>query len=84
MFGDDRSLLVMKVAAPELESLHREAVAMGASYDYPEFNAHLTLSDSFGGDASSLPQLPDFDLVADRYIVEPLPRLKSVPDFPGD
>lgn len=81
MFGDERNLLVLRVASPELEALHREALKMGATWDYPDFNPHLTLTDSYEGGEGRLPPLPDFDLYVDRYIVEPLPRQKSVPDF---
>lgn len=84
MFGDDNSLLVMKVKSPNLDAFHRHALEQGATWDYPDFNAHLTLTDCFDGDPGKLPPLPSFDLHVDRYIVEPLPRVKGfVPVLPA-
>lgn len=68
--GDGSNCVVLRVESPEIEKLHFQTRQLGASYDYPEYKAHVTLCADYESDA--LPMPPDFELVFDKFKVEPL------------
>lgn len=69
-FGD--TVLVMRVYHPVLEKLFLESRKAGATWDFPSYRPHITLSTEFPSDIANLPPLPDFNLYTSRHIVEPL------------
>ena len=45
MFGEgDQRILVLKLLAPQLNEMHETLLLNGATFDYPEYNPHVTLS----------------------------------------
>lgn len=69
---EDKPILVLRVDSPYLRERFKTAMDRGASYDYPDFNPHITFSYYVGEfDAAKLP-LPDFALELDKEIAEPL------------
>lgn len=57
-FPNPTSCLVLKYKCPELVARHKELMdTHGATFDYPEYNPHITLSYNVGDiDISSLPE----------------------------
>ena len=68
--GAGSKCVVLRVESPEIEKLHFQTRQLGASYDYPEYKAHVTLCADYESD--ELPMPPDFELVFDKFKVEPL------------
>ncbi|QIG70188.1 hypothetical protein EVB87_088 [Rhizobium phage RHph_N28_1] len=67
-FGD---LLVLRVKHKKLDELWSMACALGASWDYPTYKPHITISQKRLL-IDRPPPVPDFPLVVSRYKVEPL------------
>ena len=66
---DGKKCLVLLIDSQEANDLHQHLMDLGASYDYPEYKAHITLASDH--DSTDL-ILPDFDLIFDRFEVTPL------------
>lgn len=66
---DNTSCLVLLIDSDEIRWLHNHTNYLGASYDYPEYKPHITLASDH--DNTDL-KLPDFDLIFDRFEVDPL------------
>lgn len=60
-YGDgSNTILVLKFFCPELEDRHHELMSThDATYDYPEFKTHTTMSYDVGNNLA-INQLPDF------------------------
>lgn len=69
-FGEN--VLVLRVKNEVLNRLHKEAKSKGATWDFPSYKPHITLSTTFPTDLANLPPLPDFNLYTTRHIVEEL------------
>ena len=68
--GHAANCVVLRVESPEIEKLYFWTRQLGASYDYPEYKAHITLCADYESDV--LPSPPSFVLVFDKFEVEPL------------
>lgn len=59
----DKGAVVLHFASAELDARHQEAMAAGASHDFPKFQTHVTLSyDASGVDLAAIAP-PSFPLV---------------------
>lgn len=72
LLGDNREVLVLRVENPILDKLFDEGMKAGATWDYPDYKAHITLCTKFNGTLEELPPTPNFNLYCDKYYVEPL------------
>ena len=69
---DDGKTLVALLNAPGIVARHLKLMALhGASYDFPVFNPHVTLSYDFKGDMLNLPII-DFPILLGKEYVEDL------------
>lgn len=68
-----KHILVLKLKSGYLFDRHKLAMDRGASYDFPQYNPHITFSYDVGPgfDASNLP-LPQFEIVIDKEIAKPI------------
>lgn len=68
---ETQSCLVGIIDDKRLQNLHnRICKDLGATHDFDEYKAHITISTNFSG---SLPKsLPEFTIIFDRFTVEPL------------
>lgn len=66
----DGGAYVLKIESKELNQLHKETRNLGATYDYPQYNPHITLS--YDNKPIEDQKVPDFDLVFDQYHIEEL------------
>lgn len=73
---DNGHVLVLRVQSQAIESLHNDTVDLGATSDYPEYKAHITLAHNHQ-DISSL-EIPTFPLVFDTFHVEGLDLDKPI------
>lgn len=72
LFGPSKNILVIKFESMFLHYRWKYAMDRGASYDFPEYIPHVTLSyDAEGFDHSKLP-LPKFDLYIGEEYTKPL------------
>lgn len=73
LFGENKNVLVLKVEHPHLHERFKTAMKAGATWDYPTYQPHITLSTevSPGFIVSSLP-LPTFPLDTGNEYAEPL------------
>jgi hypothetical protein len=69
---DGKNILVLKYDSPVLQKRWRKARGMGATWDYPEFKPHITLSYDIGDLDISTLEVPTFSLVVDKEYSEPL------------
>lgn len=70
MFGDTKNTLVLKFESYFLNWRHYAARALGATYDFPEYIPHVSLSyGAEGFDPKNLP-LPTFDLYINQETVK--------------
>jgi len=69
-FGE--TVLVLRVKHQILEKLFIESKKAGATWDFPSYKPHITLSTEFPSDIANLPPLPDFNLYTTKHVVEPL------------
>lgn len=68
----EKPVLVLHVESDFLRTRFDLAMDRGASYDFPDYQPHVSFSyDAEGIDPSTLP-LPDFDLIIDKEIAQPL------------
>lgn len=44
MFGKDKNVLVLRFECPDLSARHEDFRSHGASYDFPEYHAHITIT----------------------------------------
>lgn len=72
IFGETKNVLVLRVRNHILNQLWREGRALGATWNFPTYKPHITLSNSFSGNKNNLPPIPSFDLRAEKYVVQPL------------
>lgn len=62
-------VLVMKLNAPSIVARHLEIMAKyGATYDFPVFNPHITLTYNYTGDDVFLPPFDDHIILGDEYV----------------
>lgn len=54
VFGSEKNTLVLAFASSELTYRHSRMVEEGASYDFPEYQPHVSISYAFDGDASKI------------------------------
>lgn len=67
-----KKVLVVKLTAPSITARHLKLMAdHGASYDFPVYQPHITLSSSFRGDIKKLPPI-DFPIYAGQEYAEEL------------
>lgn len=59
----DKGAVVLHFASPELQARHAEAMAAGASHDFPKYLTHVTLSYDAGGKDIASIEPPAFPLV---------------------
>lgn len=70
-FGPDRKTLVLTFASSELQYRHSEMVERGASWDWPDYQPHITIAYEFDGDISAIkPWVGEIELGPE--IFEPL------------
>lgn len=64
VFGvGDNSVLVLRIESKELHERHKELMELGASSDFPDYKAHITVAcEDKEFDHTKLP-VPDFDFV---------------------
>lgn len=68
----DKGAVVLHFDSPEMQARHREAMAAGASHDWPTFQTHVTLSyDAAGQDLTGI-EPPTFPLEFGPEIHAPL------------
>lgn len=67
-FGD---LLVLRVKHKVLNELWQKAKDLGASWDFPTYKPHITISQKRLL-IDKLPPVPNFPLVVSRYKIDPL------------
>lgn len=61
--GKDGKALVMMIRSPEMQARFKEAAAAGASYDFPQYVTHITLSyDASGGPDWMMIDAPEFPI----------------------
>lgn len=70
--NDYGNVLVLKIFSPYLHLRFQEAMAAGATYDFPEYQPHVTLSYDIGDWDHKQLKLPDFPLVITGEYSEPL------------
>lgn len=68
----DKGAVVLHFDSPELQARHREAMAAGASHDFPSYQTHVTLSYDAGGTDLSAIAPPTFPLVFGPEVHAPL------------
>lgn len=66
------TLLVLRVEHSILHHLFEKAIRLGATWDFPSYKPHITLSTNFPSDISNLPDPPDFWLYTTEHRIEPL------------
>ncbi|RYF11003.1 MAG: hypothetical protein EOO77_20345 [Oxalobacteraceae bacterium] len=68
-----KQVLVLHLESNYLTTRFDLAMSRGASYDFPDYKPHISFSYDIPEDfdASKLP-VPDFDLIIDKEIAEPL------------
>lgn len=66
----DGGAYVLKLESASLHQLHNHTRLMGATYDYDQYNPHVTLS--YDHTPQDNMELPSFELVFDQYRVEDL------------
>lgn len=54
VFGENKDTLVLAFASSELTYRHERMIEDGASWDWPEYQPHLSISYEFSGDASKI------------------------------
>jgi len=64
--------LVLKLASPQIESLHQQAIELGCSHDYPEYHPHVTLTYNWSSDHLPEMTVKGINLTFDRWNVKPL------------
>lgn len=47
LFGEDKNVLVIRLASPELEARHAILRNKGHRYDFPEYLPHVTISENW-------------------------------------
>lgn len=55
----DQGAFVLKIAAPYLSARHAQLMRMGATFDYPEYVPHITLS--YSEQSESVQNAPPYD-----------------------
>ena len=74
LFGEGKDrVLVMKLDAPELITLHEKMIKLGATHDFPRYQPHVTISYDLPEDFNwnTITPPPVF-LIPDRIYFEPL------------
>ena len=68
----DKGAVVLHFDSPEMQARHKEAMAAGASHDWPTFQTHVTLSYDAGGKDLSSIEPPTFPLVFGCEVHKPI------------
>lgn len=68
-FGD--TILVLETPNVALQVLHSNEAKLGATWDFPSYSPHITLSTNYKGSVDNLP-IPSFPLRCTKYKAEPL------------
>lgn len=68
LFNDQYFVLLLE--SLDLHHLHQANKNLGAIYDYPIYQPHITISTNYKNE--TYPPVPDFKLVFDSYKIEPL------------
>lgn len=68
----DENVLVLLIKSKYLDARHEESNELGASYDFPEYKAHITLSYNVGDFKIDNLPVPDFDIEIVEEYVRPL------------
>jgi hypothetical protein len=79
--------LVLCMRSPEIEARHRALVAAGAQFDWPEFNAHISLGLDPHGAVQDYPDISGIDQLRFEGEVRGLankPASKVQPPEPSD
>lgn len=72
--------LVLELHSDDIMDLHKYAMELGCSYDYPDYTPHITLSYNYPYDQVPELDLHDIHLTFDQWNVQPLD-----PDYvPGE
>jgi 2'-5' RNA ligase len=66
---DGKSCLVLRIKCQTAQAIHQQLRMMGASYDFPEYKAHITLASDHKD--TNIP-LPPYNLYFDQYNTSPL------------
>lgn len=70
--GKEKKVLVLEIYCPNATRLHELFMEKhGATHDYPEYIAHITVADNAPEDISKL-DTPDFEIEFSGYTVEEL------------
>lgn len=70
IFGQEKRCLVLRLESEDIHNLFKQAMMLGASYDYPKYEPHVTLSYDFQG--TELPKISNLKLTFETYHVEAL------------
>ena len=62
--------LVLLLDSDELVDIFNEFKEFGATWDYPEFQPHLTLNYNFTGNTKL--KVPEFDIIFNKFVAEEL------------
>jgi len=72
VLGTDKKVLVLEIYCPNATRLHELFMEKhGATHDYPEYIAHITVASDAPNDWDRL-ELPDFEITFNGYTVEEL------------
>jgi len=72
LFGNN---LVLLLKSDTLHAIHAQTRMLGATYDYPDYRPHITVSTDNIEDVNNIP-LPTEDLIFDLYRTEALDESK--------
>lgn len=72
IFNNDKRALVLTIDSPYLVSKHELTKELGATYDYPDYIPHVTLSYDIGYISYDESQVPEIDIGITTEYVEAL------------
>tara|TARA_B100001146_G_C15839228_1_gene288437 strand:- start:64 stop:537 length:474 start_codon:yes stop_codon:yes gene_type:complete len=74
LFGEKEDFLVLRILHPALNKLFEEGIDNGATWDFPEYKAHISLFKNFKGGRKALDMvpLPDFTINLNKLTVSEL------------
>lgn len=72
LLGEFQDCLTLELESEDLQNLHKELRAVyGASHDFPEYIAHMTLCYDWNSEGP-LPPVPDFPIIFNSVKVKPI------------